>query len=58
MMKMLVIEIGETITVKELAEKLKKPYNEVIKQLIFIGVMAGINQEIDFNTAEKVCRKI
>ncbi|MGG7077483.1 translation initiation factor IF-2 [Clostridium sardiniense] len=52
-----VIEIGETITVKELAEKLNKPTADVIKTLIFTGVMAGINQEIDFETAEKVCEK-
>ena len=50
-----VIEIGETITVKELAEKLNKPSNDVIRTLIFSGVMAAINQEIDFATAEKVC---
>ncbi|SKA76493.1 translation initiation factor IF-2 [Clostridium sp. USBA 49] len=52
-----VIEIGDTITVKELSEKLKKPSTEVIKQLIFTGVMAAINQEIDFNTALKVAEK-
>jgi translation initiation factor IF-2 len=51
----LVIEIGASITVKELAEKLQKPTNDVIRTLIFQGVMAGINQEIDFETAEKVC---
>ncbi len=52
-----VIEVGETITVKELAEKLGKPHNDVIRTLIFTGVMAGINQEIDFKTVEKVCEK-
>lgn len=52
-----VVEIGETITVKELAEKLGKPTADVIKTLIFTGVMAAINQEIDFATAEKVCEK-
>ena len=52
-----VVEIGETITVKELSEKLGKPTADVIKTLIFTGVMAGINQEIDFATAEKVCEK-
>ena len=52
-----VIEIGETITVKELAEKLNKPSNEVIRTLIFEGVMAAINQEIDFETASKVAEK-
>ena len=52
-----VIEIGKTITVKELAEKLNKPVNDVIKTLIFTVVMAAINQEIDFETAEKVAEK-
>jgi len=52
-----IIEIGDTITVKELSEKLNKPTTEVIKQLIFMGVMAAINQEIDFNIAEKVAEK-
>lgn len=51
------IEIGNTITVKELSEKLKKPSSEVIKALIFSGVMAALNQEIDFKTAEKVAEK-
>lgn len=50
-----VIEIGESITVKELAEKLEKPTNDVIRTLMFSGVMAGVNQEVDFETAKKVC---
>lgn len=52
-----VVVIEASITVKDLADKLKRPYVEVIKQLIFIGVMAGMNQEIDFATAEKVIEK-
>ena len=52
-----VVEIGDTITVKELCEKLGKPTADVIKNLIFLGVMAGVNQEIDFATAEKLCEK-
>ncbi|MBU3092256.1 translation initiation factor IF-2 [Clostridium sp. CM028] len=52
-----VVVIKSTITVKDLADTLKRPYVEVIKQLIFIGVMAGMNQEIDFATAEKVIEK-
>jgi translation initiation factor IF-2 len=51
------IEIEKTITVKELSEKLHKPVTEVIRTLIFCGVMAGINQEIDFNTAQKAAEK-
>lgn len=53
----IIIEIDKTITVKELSEKLGKPTAEVIKQLMFMGVMAAINQEIDFETAEKLCEK-
>ena len=52
-----VVEIGDTITVKELCEKLGKSTADVIKNLIFLGVMAGVNQEIDFATAEKLCEK-
>ncbi|GKU24751.1 translation initiation factor IF-2 [Clostridium folliculivorans] len=51
------IEISDTITVKELAEKLNKPGADVIKTLIFTGVMAAINQEIDFATAQKAAEK-
>ena len=52
-----IIEIGKTITVKEMADKLKKPITEVIKALIFMGVMATINQEINFEVAEKLGEK-
>ena len=47
----------DTITVKELADKLNKPTTEVIKQLMFMGVMAAINQELDLSTAEKLAEK-
>lgn len=52
-----IVEIGEAISVKELCDKIGKPYNEVIKELIFLGVMAAINQDIDFETAEKLLKK-
>lgn len=51
------VEMEDTITVKEFSEKIGKPTTEVIKQLIFMGVMAAINQEIDFSTAEKLGEK-
>ena len=38
-------------------KSLEKPTHDVIKNLIFLGVMAGVNQEIDFATAEKLCEK-
>lgn len=52
------IEVGDFITVKDFADKLEKPVAEVIKALIFSGIMAGINQEIDFETAEKAAEKL
>lgn len=52
-----VVEINETIMVKDLAVKINKPSAELIKELMFCGVMAGMNQEVDFETAKKVCEK-
>ena len=46
--------IPDTITVGELATRLKATATEVIKQLMKLGVMASINQEIDFDTAALV----
>jgi len=45
------ITIPETITVKDLAEALKKTSAEVIKRLMDMGIMATLNQEIDYDTA-------
>ena len=44
----------ETITVKDLSEKLGKPATEIIKKLFLLGVMATINQEIDYDTCELI----
>ena len=52
-----IIEIGDSITVKDLADMLGKASTEVIRTLMFLGVMAALNQEIDFETAEKVAEK-
>ena len=48
------VKIPEEITVGELASRMKKTAGEVIKCLMMNGVMAGINQTIDFDTAEFV----
>ena len=45
------ITIPETITVKDLATELKKTSGEVIKKLLGYGIMATINNEVDFDTA-------
>ena len=50
----IVAAIGEEITVGEFAAMLKVTAAEVIKKLIPLGVMAAINDTIDFDTAELV----
>ena len=45
------ITIPETITVKDFAAEMKKTTAEVIKKLLGYGIMATINNEIDFDTA-------
>ncbi len=48
------IEIEEPIVVRELADKLGVPVNAVISKLILLGIMANMNQEIDFDTAQLI----
>lgn len=48
---------SDTITVKEISDKLEKSYAEVIKELMLMGVMASVNQEINFEMAEKLAAK-
>ena len=54
----LTVKIPEEITVGELASRMKKTAGEVIKLLMKNGVMAGINQTIDFDTAEYVATEM
>ena len=49
--KLTEITIPESITVKDLAQELKKTSAEVIKTLFNFGVMATINNNVDFDTA-------
>mgnify|MGYP000050162829 FL=1 len=51
------IEIPETVTVKDLAADMKKTTAEVIKKLLGYGIMATINQEIDFDTAYLIAQE-
>ncbi|WP_294465468.1 translation initiation factor IF-2 [uncultured Anaerofustis sp.] len=51
------ITIMEGVTVGELAAKLNKAPTEVIKVLMGYGVMAAVNQSIDFDTASIVCEE-
>jgi len=45
------ITIPETITVKDLSAELKKTSGEIIKKLLGFGILATINNEVDFDTA-------
>lgn len=48
------IELPETIAVKDFAERLGREVGEVIKRLLLGGIMATINQEIDYDTASLI----
>ena len=45
------VKLPETMTVKDFAEAIKKQASEVIKKLFSMGIMATVNQDIDFDTA-------
>ncbi|MCQ6265834.1 translation initiation factor IF-2 [Fictibacillus sp. WQ 8-8] len=48
------ITFSGSLTVSELAKKLAKEPSEIIKKLMFLGVMATINQELDKETIELI----
>ena len=48
------VTVGDEITVGELAAAMKKTAAEVIKELFKLGMMATVNQVIDYDTAEIV----
>src|SRR5699024_5987750 len=45
----------DTLTVDELATKLNKDVSEIIKKLMFLGVMATKNKELDDDAIELIC---
>ena len=46
---------ADTITVKDLTERIGKPAGEILKKLLMLGIMSNINSELDFDTASLVC---
>ena len=52
-----IIEIEKTITVKELAEKIGTTSSDLVMRLMKRGVMANLNQEIDFDLASSICEE-
>ena len=55
--KLTEIEIPESITVKDFATEIKKTTADVIKKLLGYGIMATINQEVDFDTAYLIAQE-
>ncbi len=55
--KLTEITIPENITVKDLAAEMKITSSEVIKKLFNLGVMATINNEVDFDTAYLIAQE-
>ena len=53
--KQLEITLPDEISVGELASRMKKTSAEVIKKLMMMGVMASVNQTVDFDTAFLLC---
>ncbi|MBQ8503373.1 MAG: translation initiation factor IF-2 [Clostridia bacterium] len=56
--KTLVVKIPNEITVGDLAGLLRRTAAEVIKEMFKLGVMATVNQTIDFDTAEIVATEL
>ena len=56
--KQITIQVGEEITVGELASELRMTAAEVIKKLFALGQMATINDVIDFDTASIVAEEL
>lgn len=52
------VMIPDAITVSELAARLKVTATEVIRKLMGLGIMATINQEVDFDTASLVADEL
>lgn len=52
------VQLGETIVVSELADKMAVKASEVIKTLMSMGTMATINQVLDQETAELVVEEM
>ncbi len=48
------IIIPESLTIKELADKMKVQPAAIVKKLFLQGTMVTVNQEIDFDTAEEI----
>lgn len=53
-----VLELPRTIVVRELAEKLDLSPIDIVKELLKLGLVANINQALDFETASQVAKNV
>ena len=49
------IVVNQAMTISELSEKIKRTPAEIVKFLMFNGIMATVNQLIDIDVIKKVC---
>ncbi|MEI3610886.1 translation initiation factor IF-2 [Pseudogracilibacillus sp. SO30301A] len=49
------IVYSDTLTVNDLADKLHKDVSEIIKKLMFLGIMVTKNQDLDDDAVELIC---
>ncbi len=49
------IVVNQAMTISELSEKIKKTPAEIVKYLMFQGIMATVNQLIDVDVIKKIC---
>ena len=52
------LELPSSVTIRDLAQLTKTSPIQIIKVLMANGVMANINQQIDFDTAAVVCSEV
>ena len=50
--------IPDEITVGQFAERMKRPATEIIKKLMLLGIMASVNETIDFDTASLIVEEL
>ena len=51
------VKLPDIMTVKEFSESIKKQSSEVIGKLFALGILATVNQEIDFDTAYLIAQE-
>lgn len=52
------VQLPESLTVQELATILQRPGAQIVKLLFDKGIMAGLNQAIDYSVAAQVAEKL